>query len=267
MNKNKIYTAVLLMAASLSFLYWIVLVAANLHVISFSLVWLFLALGLAALARCVKNNIRFSKNVRVATLCVLVLGAAVSIVNLCFIMTPVVNDGSVETKYVILLGGGVKKNGELSFNQMERLKSAVSYLDNHPGSKIIVSGGKCLLQDYVEAEIMEENLVKMGVSPWQIIKEDESQDTIENLKFSAMIIADKNGCSVQSAMQEPVTVVTSFFHLARAERIAKRLGYTHVYGIGAKTPLYNVLNVYVREICSYVKLNLRILLTGEPSHL
>jgi len=83
--------------------------------------------------------------------------------------------------------------------------------------------------------------------------------------FSVKILSEYENKTVQEILNAPVAVVTSDFHLARAERLAKRSGFTDVYGVASKTPALFVLNSYSREICSYIKLNLRILFTGKPS--
>lgn len=69
------------------------------------------------------------------------------------------------------------------------------------------------------------------------------------------------------AHPDAVAVVTSDFHIARAQRLASRMGFQNVYGVASRTPSLFVLNSYCREICCYVKLNLRILLTGKPDSL
>ena len=47
----------------------------------------------------------------------------------------------------------------------------------------------------------------------------------------------------------------------------ERMGYKNIKGIPAGCLAIYVLHNYVREICAYVKLNLRILLTGQPKSL
>ena len=72
------------------------------------------------------------------------------------------------------------------------------------------------------------------------------------------------GLSNQEILNSEIAVITNYFHLRRAERLATRMGFTNIKGIPAACPPVYVLHNYVREICAYVKLNLRILLTGEP---
>ena len=78
------------------------------------------------------------------------------------------------------------------------------------------------------------------------------------------MLSEFKGISVEEVLNTPTAVVTSRFHLRRSERLARRMGFTNIKGIPAKCPAVYVVHNYVREICAYVKLNLRILLTGEP---
>ena len=78
------------------------------------------------------------------------------------------------------------------------------------------------------------------------------------------MLADYKKTRLQEILDTPTAVVTSRFHLRRSERLARRMGFTNIKGIPAACPPVYVLHNYVREICAYVKLNLRILLTGEP---
>ena len=81
------------------------------------------------------------------------------------------------------------------------------------------------------------------------------------------MLAEFRGVSRQEVLETSTAIVTSRFHLRRSERLARRIGYTNIKGIPAACPAIYVPHNYLREICAYVKLNLRILLTGEPSRL
>ena len=78
------------------------------------------------------------------------------------------------------------------------------------------------------------------------------------------MLAEYRGVSIQEVLDMPTAVVTSKYHLRRSERLARRIGFTNIKGIGAACPVIYVAHSYVREICAYVKLNLRIVITGEP---
>jgi len=205
-----------------------------------------------------------AKTVIVALICVFAL---VSGFSLFFICTPRSADGNEKTRYVIVLGGGITKDGELTDSVKSRVRQAAFYLKENKNALAVVSGGKGRFIPMAEAEVLSPELASLGISENKILKEDKAKDTIQNLIFSARLIAKHENIPLSEVLASPVAICTSDFHLARAERIAKRLGFSDVYGIAAKTPPIFVLNAYCREICSYIKLNLRILLTGKPKKL
>jgi uncharacterized SAM-binding protein YcdF (DUF218 family) len=78
------------------------------------------------------------------------------------------------------------------------------------------------------------------------------------------MLADYADVSEQEILESRIMVITNAFHLRRALRLTKRMGFKNTKGIAAKIPWYSVPHSYLREICSYIKLNVRILLTGKP---
>jgi uncharacterized SAM-binding protein YcdF (DUF218 family) len=191
----------------------------------------------------------------------------ISVVNVYFICTPVVSDGTEQVQYVILLGGGITRKGTLPPGTERRVQKTAEYMKEHPSVKAVVSGGKGPFAPCAESTVLSSGLVGCGISADRIIQEDKARDTIENFSYSALLMAQDAGISKKKALSRPVAVVTSDFHLARAERIARRQGYAAVYGITAETPLLFIVNSYAREILAYIKLNVRILITQKPASL
>lgn len=275
--KNKTASYIYLSTGILSFAYYIALKCANFSFVpSFAECWLLLsAILIVAFVFVHKRSVekkycflepckKWIRNfVKVAlSVCILI-----SVVNLIFICTPDVSNEKVETDYLILLGGGINQDGTLSATPRKRLERAAEYLKEHPKTKIIVTGGKGRFAPCAEAPVLAKNLVELGVDSSRILEEDKALDTIQNFSYSADIISKEENISIDKVLKEPVTVVTSGFHLRRAMRLAKRMGFESIQGVAAKTPAVYVVNCYCREICSYIKLNLRILLTGKPCSL
>ncbi len=197
------------------------------------------------------------------------VGAAIIIsgINLCFILTPELAREQDDIDYVILLGGGISKDGKLPKSVVARGEKAAEYLNQHKNAICVVSGGTLHFLPVAEAPELKRLLEKNGVESSRILVEDQALDTIQNFKYSCKMLADFEGVSQQQILDSRIAVVTSYFHLRRAERLAKRMGFTQIKGIGSKTSPINVPHCYVREICAYIKLNLRILLTGQPKKL
>lgn len=269
---------ILIASAFLSFLYYLLLQTASRVAfpewfLGFSSLWLYLAVFLVLLAvlenkkGLIKIWLGIGKRARAAVLAVLGIGFAVSAVNLAFILNPETAGGSENVRYVIVLGGGVTRDAKLTKSVQMRVEKAAEYLKEHPGALAVVTGGQGSFSPCPEAEVLKPALAALGVDESRILTEDKALDTIQNFIYSAQVLAAHDGVEISDVLSSPVAVVTSRFHLARAERIAGRLGFKEVHGAGSKVPPLFALNTYCREILAYVKLNLRILLTGKPERI
>lgn len=191
----------------------------------------------------------------------------VSGITLCFICNPKTASITDEAKYVILLGGGIDKYGTLPKNVMNRVDAAAEYLNANPEAVCIVTGGTLKWLPYPEAPALKKALNEKGVVNERLLIEDQALDTIQNFENSCTLLAEYSNCSKQEILESPIVVVTSKFHLRRAERLAARMGFTNIKGISADDATFSTIHLYVREICAYLKLNLRILLTGKPEQI
>ncbi|WP_308689959.1 YdcF family protein [uncultured Treponema sp.] len=238
---------------------------------SFSVVWLLCAVFFAVLAVLQKKKLlrtiffKIKRNVKIFLGVFVFLCAVICGVNLFFICNPRLSDGKEKVQYVILLGGGITKDAELTLSVQNRVRVAGEYLKKQPQAISVVTGGKGRFAPCPESDVLKPALESYGIEEKRVLAENMAKDTIENFLFSVKILSEHENKTVQEILNAPVAVVTSDFHLARAERLAKRIGFTDVYGVASKTPALFVLNSYSREICSYIKLNLRILFTGKPS--
>ena len=238
---------------------------------SFSVVWLLCAVFFAVLAVLQKKKLlrtiffKIKRNVKIFLGVFVFLCAVICGVNLFFICNPRLSDGKEKVQYVILLGGGITKDAELTLSVQNRVRVAGEYLKTQPQAISVVTGGKGRFAPCPESDVLKPTLESYGIEGKRVLAENMAKDTIENFLFSVKILSEHENKTVQEILNAPVAVVTSDFHLARAERLAKRIGFTDVYGVASKTPALFVLNSYSREICSYIKLNLRILFTGKPS--
>ena len=140
---------------------------------------------------------------------------------------------------VIVLGCQVRGDRP-SLMLMERIESACDFMKENPDVVCIVTGGKGDDEHISEAECMYENLVKLGISPDRIYKEDKAVNTVENIAFSKKIIEQK-GLSKNTA------IVTDIFHEYRASKIVKKAQLN--YGsVPAECEWYLLPTFYVREL-------------------
>ena len=206
----------------------------------------------------------WKKSVKIIVSVFASLGVLVAIINLCFILNPKIADIEEHSDYVILLGGGIDKNGTLPKSVINRVEKTSEYMKKNREAICVVTGGTLKWLPYSEAPELKRQLVLRGVDANRILVEDKALDTIQNFQFSCEIIAKNQGVNKSDILKSQVVVVTNRFHLRRAERLAHRMGFENIKGIPAQTPIILIPMSYVREICAYVKLNIRILLTGNP---
>ncbi len=185
---------------------------------------------------------------------------------LFFILTPD-TEYAADADYIFVLGGGIDKNGKLSPAVIKRLELAADYLKANDRTLAVVTGGTVNFLPYAEAPAMKEYLMQKGIEDSRILQESGSRDTIQNFLLTLNLISETFGIETGDVLKSRITVVTSGFHLARALRIARRIGFTNITGMGSGTPVILIPHLYLREIAAYVKLNLRILLTGKPEKL
>lgn len=185
-------------------------------------------------------------------------------ISLVFILTPNLVRENEQVEYVILLGGGIDKNGVLPKSVQKRVEAAAEFLSNQKNAICVVSGGQLDFLPVAEAPELKRYLIEKGFDSNRILVEDKAEDTIQNFQYSCKMLADYKGISQQEILNSRIAVVSSHYHLRRAERLAKRMGFTYIKGVPSKIPAINVVHSYVREVCAYVKLNLRILFTRKP---
>lgn len=151
--------------------------------------------------------------------------------------------GEKNLDYIIVLGAQVKENGPSAALKF-RLDEAYDYLIENENTICIVSGGQGSNEPCTEAQGMYEYLVKKGIEPRRIIKEDKSIDTSENILFSSQFLDKEN---------DRVGIVTNNFHVFRGVHLAKHLGIKNVCGISARSNVYFQLNNMVREFFGIMK--------------
>ncbi len=152
-----------------------------------------------------------------------------------------------DAPYVIVLGAAVY--GETpSISVRHRCDRAAEHMARHPDAVVVVSGGQGKGEDISEAECMRRYLRDKGVAAGRILLEDRSGSTLENMTFSRQVIADAGG--------DPghVAVVSSSYHLYRAQRLAASLG-MRAEGLASTDgyPVY-MTGMYLREAVAVWKL-------------
>ena len=121
----------------------------------------------------------------------------------------------------VVLGYKLNKDSTMDNLLIRRLKLTLRLLKEEKIDKVILSGGCPVVgQKYSEAEAMSQYLIKNGVDPEMIIKEEKSLTTVENAKYSIPIAKELGATRI--------IVVTTLEHMAR--------------------PFLNPMNIFANEI-------------------
>ena len=157
-----------------------------------------------------------------------------------------------------------KKGSECKY----RLDKAIEYIDNNPDTIIVISGG--IGRDgKTESVVMADYLIKNGIDKNNILVEIQSHNTRQNLIYSKALIDRYNSDikrrtditivndmgPVLEVEDKPQTIgiLTNDFHIFRSMLIAKRVGYTQVYPISARSNRVLYLHMLVRETFAIFK--------------
>lgn len=150
-------------------------------------------------------------------------------------------DKAATPQAIVVLGSGTPK-GAPSPALRARLDTAHVLATAHPQAWVVVSGGVDFGETLSEGQVMGNYLREQGLDPVRILQEERSTSTELNLQYSLPLL-QAQGLGLDSA----VAVVTSDFHTLRAQRIARKMGYTHALAVAAPTPLYIRYNAWLRE--------------------
>ena len=154
-----------------------------------------------------------------------------------------------DPRAMVVLGCQVMPDGEPSILLRDRLDRALDYLEDHPDLTVVVSGGQGDNEPVTEARCMADYLMERGVEEDQLLLEERSHNTDQNLRYSRELL-EAEGCD----LYQGVVVVSNGFHLTRARMRAERFGYGEVSTLAAPTShIPSRIQMYIREPLALVK--------------
>lgn len=156
--------------------------------------------------------------------------------------------------YLIVLGAGLMGD-RVTPLLAGRIDKAIEFYNSQKEKglkppKIIMSGGQGSDEVVSEAFAMKNYALEMKIPEEDILMEDKSTNTKENLQFSTDLIkkdSDKNN--------PEVLFFTTNYHVLRTGILAKSLGLNY-NGLGSKTKFYYYVSAIIREYIGIIYLNL-----------
>ena len=156
--------------------------------------------------------------------------------------------GSHNPKYdkdfVIILGSQIRKDGTLPPLLKARVDRAIKFSKDQKQNAnkdiiFVTSGGQGKDEIMAEGKAIRNYLVEQGINPENIVIEDKSTSTIENLRFSKEKIDEVN-------KDGKIAFSTTNYHVFRSGVIANNQG-IDCEGMGSKTKMYFYVNALIRE--------------------
>ena len=146
--------------------------------------------------------------------------------------------------FVIILGSKINKDGTLPPLLRGRCDKAIDFGNKQyekTKKKIVYipSGGQGNDEVMAEALAIKNYLMEKGIKEKQILIEDKSKNTIENMRFSKNKIDQIN-------KEAKISFSTTNYHVFRSGVIANREG-LECEGMGSKTKWYFYTNALIRE--------------------
>jgi uncharacterized SAM-binding protein YcdF (DUF218 family) len=178
---------------------------------------------------------------------------------------PVALNSSQHYSCAIILGGfsgsDADENGYFN-TSADRFIQGLKLLNSKKVSRLLISSGNGNLIPgaFREAAWVKTQLLEMGVPDSVILIENNSKNTFENARFSKMVLQ-------QSHLPPPYLLVTSAFHMRRAQMIFKNAGIpvipypcNYLAGRGnisildllPDTNALNLWNYYIKEVIGYI---------------
>ena len=184
----------------------------------------------------------FAKVVKAIFTVILCIGLRIVGVTEALIIRASFGSAEESVEYLLVLGAKVRPDGP-SVALQNRIDAAYSYLTAHPEATAVLTGGKGADEPMTEAQCMYDGLIAKGIDPERLWLEEEATSTWENLRYSLDLIEENTG-----SRPEKIGLLSSEYHLFRAELFARECGVEAV-GVPAKTTrVSQLVNHFMREV-------------------
>jgi uncharacterized SAM-binding protein YcdF (DUF218 family) len=163
-------------------------------------------------------------------------------------------------QYIIVLGAGLLHGSEVSPLLAGRIDCALKVYKRQirrkkPAPILIFSGGQGKDEAIPEAEAMKQYAINEGIDEKDVLTEDRSVNTYENMKYSKKIIDARE----EHPEKCRILFATTNYHVFRSALYARQNN-LKAQGIGSSTKNYYRYNATLREYAAIVKLHLKVYL-------
>jgi len=154
--------------------------------------------------------------------------------------------------FIIVLGSWVK-DGKVTPLVAGRVDRAIKFYNDQKRiakpPRLILSGGKGKDEECSEAQAMKNYALSKGIPKEDLLLENKSTSTLENMKFSKKIMDRLSKNQAYSCIY-----VANDYHLLRAGIYARKAG-LNINGIGSRTRFYFLPNAILREYIAYLNMH------------
>ncbi len=172
----------------------------------------------------------------------------VSVIFLCFMFFSfylMLIPKKKDFDYIIIHGCGLIDGEKVSKLLQERLDKAIKLYRKDPTPPIMIpSGGQGSDENLSEGEAMKNYLLSQGIPESDILVEDKSMDTMENLKNTREIIQKRPG-------RKYIALVSSNYHIYRCLYYSRLLKFDCT-GVGAVCASYYWPSAMIREFAALI---------------
>ena len=124
-----------------------------------------------------------------------------------------------------------------------RIDTAADYLNAHPDTVAVASGGLGAKEWRSEAEAIRSGLEQRGISSERVYLEDQSTNTKENLAYTCEILKSQS-------LNPTIIIVTERYHMFRALQIAQEHRVTRIRRTGKNALVYSIRQLRPRIACT-----------------
>ncbi|WP_368252064.1 YdcF family protein [Enterococcus sp. 2201sp1_2201st1_B8_2201SCRN_220225] len=155
------------------------------------------------------------------------------------------NHPRYQQDYIITLGAGLIEGKRVTPLLARRIDTAISFYRRQKKygkktAKLVMSGGQGADEAVSEAFAMKEYALSQGIPEEDILLEDQSTNTLENMRFSKALMEKLTPNGFKAIF------TSNNYHIFRAG-IYARQAHLKADGLGAKTALYYLPNAFLRE--------------------